>query len=108
MPTHYGQVGGPDQQGGQAMPDIEQLMQLVMQILMEPPHEPQGDLPRGLPDAGVPSMARQPDPEHQQMAMMLQMLQQAQMQQSAQQSMNGAQGGMGGMFGAMGGRPPGS
>ena len=88
--------------------DPNMIMELLLQLLTQPPEEPAGGTPHGLPASGIPASLMEGSPEEAQMGMMLQLLQGLQMQQSAQQSMNGAQGGMGAMFGGMGGRPPGS
>ena len=101
----YPPQGAAPQGGGI---DINQLLQMLMQILTQPPDQPAGNVPSGLPPTGVPASTMQMSPEMQQMAQLNQMAQMLQMQQSGQQSMNAVQGGAGGMFGGMGGRPPGS
>lgn len=88
--------------------DPNQILQLLMQLLTEPPDQPAGDVPSGIPPTGSPMSARHLSEEDEMMAQLNMLAQGLLQQQSAQQMQNGAQGGQGGMFGGMGGRPPGS
>lgn len=98
----------PQQQQGGGGIDLNQIMEMIMGLLTQPPNQPAGNVPTGLPASGAPQMAKQMSPEDQQKAMLLQLVQQVQNQASGQQMQNGVQGQAGAMFGQMGGRPRGS
>lgn len=89
-------------------PEMQQMLELVMQFLTTPPDQPAGDVATGLPPSSTPPAVKNQTPEDQMTNMLLQLVQNAQMQQSGQQMTNAVQGGAGAPFGAMGGRPRGS
>lgn len=83
-----------------------ELVQMLMQLLTQPPEQPSGGLPTGgVPSHSPPMAAQGPTEEEEVLNMFMQLMQQQAPQQGMQQGMQGFQGGM---FGGMGGRPPGS
>jgi len=94
---------------GNLPPEMLQLLEVLMQIMSEaPPGQIPGEVPRGLPAAGVPQQVMDHDPLEEILMAAVQRVQQQNDFGSGQQLLNGAQGGQGAMFGGMGGRPRGS
>lgn len=100
-----------EQMGGmeQLPPEMLHLLQILMEVMSQPPPgQIEGEVPRGLPAAGVPHEIMAHDPLEEILMAAVEQVQQQSNFGSGQQMLNGAQGGMGAMFGSMGGRPRGS
>lgn len=87
--------------------DPNQLLQLLLQLLTQPPQEPVAEIAGGPQLMGPPAFAKTPDPMTAQLTQLLQTLQ-MQQASSPQQAMNAVAGQQGAMYGHMGGRPVGS